>query len=330
MKNEVKERPKHLGRGLQALLNPIILQNTPLPELPASAGKIDTAAGLALPDLPSLPPDSELRNAFRQLNLEDISPNPYQPRTEWDSQQLSELAESIKTNGVIQPIVVRSVVTGGYQIIAGERRFRASQLVGIKSIPALVRHATDAQMLEIALVENIHRTNLNPIERAKAYQNYLRTFNFNQVEAAARLGEDRSVVSNYLRLLDLPEDIKKMLVTGELSMGHARAILAVPTDELRRKLANRAMAGRLSVREVERMVKKYVSNPSEYNGLPKLPAKAANIVDLENRLKRELGTRVEIKAKKNGQRGKILIDFYSLDEFERILAKIGIENLEEV
>jgi ParB family transcriptional regulator, chromosome partitioning protein len=270
-----------------------------------------------------------LHSALRHIPLEAITANPYQPRTEWDPQQLAELAESIKTSGVIQPIIVRPF-GDKYQIIAGERRFRASQLVGITTIAALVREASDAQMLEIALVENIHRTNLNPIERAKAYQNYLKTFNLNQVEAAGRLGEDRSVVSNHLRLLDLPEDIKKMLISGELSMGHARAILAVPTDELRRKLANRALAGRLSVREVERLVKRYTDKSGDSEVLQNNKGKAPNIVDLENRLRRELGTKVEIQAKRGGQRGRILIEFYSFDEFERILQKIGLESLEEV
>lgn len=333
MTNQKKERPKHLGRGLAALLNPIMLENQAVSDLPAGGLPVtmaDTAIGAAAAALPALPPDHELHNALRQLPLEAISANPYQPRTEWDQQQLAELAESIKANGVIQPIIVRPTVGGQYQIIAGERRFRASQLVGIKMVPAVVREATDAQMLEIALVENIHRTNLNAIERAKAYQNYLRTFNLNQVEAAARLGEDRSVVSNYLRLLDLPEDVRKMIITGDLTMGHARAILAVPTDELRRKLANRAMAGRLSVREVERLVKKFAVTAIENSTLQKEIKKAPNIVDLENRLRRELGTKVEILAKRNGQRGKIVIEFYCLDDFERILQRVGVENLEEV
>jgi ParB family transcriptional regulator, chromosome partitioning protein len=333
MTNPKKERPKHLGRGLAALLNPIILDNQPISPPPTGGllvNMADTAVGAVVAAMPALPPDQDLRNALRQLPLEVISANPYQPRTEWDQQQLAELAESIKANGVIQPIIVRPVAGGQYQIIAGERRFRASQLVGIKTVPAVVREATDAQMLEIALVENIHRTNLNPIERAKAYQNYLKTFNLNQVEAAARLGEDRSVVSNYLRLLDLPEEVKKMLVSGELSMGHARAILSLPTDELRRKLANRAMAGRLSVREVERLVRKYTVSTSDNNGLQRVVTKAPNIVDLENKLRRELGTKVEIQAKRNGQRGKIVIEFYCLDDFERILQRVGIEDLEEV
>ena len=319
MKSPQKEPHKHLGRGLQALLNPVILQGGSPSATSGSSALGDTISGPIMPDLSPLPADAELKKAFRQIKAEDISPNPYQPRTEWDAQQLSELAESIKANGIIQPIIVRAV-GGKYQIIAGERRFRASQLVGINTIPALVREASDAQMLEIALVENIHRTNLNAIERAKAYQNYLKTFNLNQVEAAGRLGEDRSVVANYLRLLDLPDDVKRMLIAGEISMGHARAILALPTDELRRKLANRALAGRLSVREVERLVKKYTVTIA-----PKATSvKAPNIVDLETRLKRQLGTQIEIQTRKNGQRGKIVIDFYSLDEFERILSQLGI------
>jgi ParB family chromosome partitioning protein len=243
----------------------------------------------------------------------------------WDQQELADLAESVKRNGVIQPIIVRPAGTG-YQLIAGERRFRAAQLVSLKTIPALVRQATDEELLELALVENIHRTNLNPIERAKAYQSYLNTFSLTQAQAAERLGEDRSVIANYLRLLDLPEEIKQMLINGQLSMGHARAILALPTDELRRKLANRAMAGRLSVREVERLVQKYLAGSSQAK--TKVRFKPAHIMDLENKLTSHLGTKVNIEARRGGQRGRIIIDFFSLDEFDRIMEKIGFAAVE--
>ena len=198
---------------------------------------------------PNFPPDKELQNSLQEISVDIIQPNPYQPRTVWDEQELADLAESIKVNGVIQPIIVRPAGSG-FELIAGERRLRAAQLAHLTTISALVRQATDEQLLELALVENIHRTNLNPLERARAYQNYLNTFSLTQAEAAERLGENRSVVTNYLRLLDLPNEIRQMLVAGQLSMGHARAILALPTDELRRKLANRSMAGRLSVRDV--------------------------------------------------------------------------------
>ena len=213
-------------------------------------------------------------------------------------------------------------------MIAGERRFRASKLAGLKTIPALIRQATDEQLLELALVENIHRSNLNPIERAKAYQNYIDTFSLTQEQAAERLGENRSVVANHIRLLGLPEEVKQMLVDGQLSMGHARAILALPTDDLRRKLANRAMAGRRSVREVERLIQKFLlaGRKKEKEAKPK----PTHILDLENKLTDQLGTKVAIETRKGGQRGKIVIEFYSLDEFDRIAEQIGLGAFEQI
>jgi ParB family chromosome partitioning protein len=253
--------------------------------------------------------------------LAEVSPNPYQARTIWNEEDLAELAASVKANGVIQPIIVRPF-QGAYQLIAGERRLRAAQMAGLARIPALVREVTEEELFEWSLVENIHRRDLNPLERARAYQRYLGAFSLTQAEAADRLGEDRSVIANYLRLLDLPEEIKQMLVDGRLTMGHARAILSLPTDELRRKLANRALAGRLSVREVERLVRKYTTE----NGTPKPNgrAKAAHIVDLQEKLCRHLGTRVAIETKRHGQTGRIIIDFGSLDEFDRITEAIGL------
>ncbi|MHC4751596.1 MAG: ParB/RepB/Spo0J family partition protein, partial [Planctomycetota bacterium] len=227
---------------------------------------------------PNFPADIELRDSLREINIDAISPNPYQARTVWNEQELAELAESIRANGIIQPIIVRPAVAG-YQLIAGERRFRAAKLASLVTIPALVRQASDEQLHEWALVENIHRVDLNPIERAKAYQDYLSTFSLTQAEAAERLGEGRSVVANYLRLLDLPQEIKQMLAEGQLTMGHARAILALPTDELRRKLANRAMAGRLSVREVERLVRKYLAGTNQAKTT--IRSKPPHILDLE-------------------------------------------------
>ncbi len=317
MADRKKEKPKHLGRGLASLLGPIISE-------PAETNQLlpNTAT------IANFPPDKELHDSLQQIALDDISPNPYQPRTVWNQQDLEDLAESIKANGVIQPILVRPA-KAGFELIAGERRFRAAKLASLKTIPALVRQATDRQLLELTLVENIHRANLNPIERAKAYQNYTTTFSLTQTEAAERLGENRSVIANYLRLLDLPEEIKQMLIDGRLTMGHARAILALPTDELRRKLANRAMAGRLSVREVERLVRKHLSaQPS--TGPTARPSKPAHILDLESKLSSRLGTKVSIETRKNSQRGKVTIEFYSLDEFDRIMENIGLAPVEEL
>jgi ParB family chromosome partitioning protein len=267
------------------------------------------------------------RKKFREIEIDSISPNPYQARTVWDEKELEDLAESIRANGIIQPIVVRPAGSG-YQLIAGERRFRAARLASLTTIPAWIRAATEEQLLEWALVENIHRSNLNPIERAKAYQNYVSTFSLTQAEAAARLGEDRSVIANYLRLLDLPDQIKQMLAEKQLTMGHARAMLALPTDELRRKLANRAMVGRLSVREVERLVRKYLTGTEQARAVVR--SKPPHILDLERKLSSELGTKVSIETRKNGQRGKIIIEFYSLDEFEGITERLGLASAEAV
>jgi ParB family chromosome partitioning protein len=275
----------------------------------------------------NFPPDKELRSSLQEIDIEAISPNPYQARTTWNEQELADLAESIKANGIIQPIVVRRMGPG-YQLIAGERRFRAARLASLTTIPALVRQATDEELLELALVENIHRTDLNPIERARAYQNYVTTFSLTQAEAAKRLGEERSVIANYLRLLDLPDEIKQMLVGRELTMGHARAILALPTDELRRKLANRALVGRLSVREVERLVRKYLAGSGQAR--TSIRSKPAHILDLENKLSSQLGARVTIETRRNGQKGRIIIEFQSLDEFDSIAERLGLASLEQV
>ena len=316
MATKKKEKPRHLGRGLQSLLGPITFDQTDPEQLLSGP-----------PAVPNFLHDKELRDSLREVSIDSISPNPYQARTVWDEQELADLAESIRANGVIQPIIVRPAGQG-YQLIAGERRYRAARLASLTTIPALVRAATDEQLLEWSLVENIHRTDLNPIERAKAYQNYLNTFSLTQAEAATRLGEDRSVIANYLRLLDLPDEIKQMLAERQLSMGHARAILGLPTDELRRKLANRAMAGRLSVREVERLVRKYIRGTDETRttGRPK----PAHIIDLENKLSSLLNTKVSIETRKKGERGRIIIEFYSLDEFDGIAERLGLASAEQV
>jgi ParB family chromosome partitioning protein len=313
---EKAEKPKHLGRGLASLLGPITTTSQES-NLPIPIAEIGSNIRL----------DNNLRNSLREININDIQPNPHQVRLVWNEQELADLSRSIKANGVIQPILVRPAGTG-YQLIAGERRWRASKMAGLQTIPVIVRQVRDEELLELALVENIHRADLNPIERANAYQRYLTTLSLTQADAATRLGEDRSVIANYLRLLDLPAELKQMLVDGELTMGHARAILALPTDELRRKLANRAMAGRLSVREVERLVRKYLGT----NDKREIAARTrpAHIQDLEIRLSKELGTNVVIETRKNGRCGRIIIEFHSLEEFDRIAETIGVTISEEL
>ena len=310
-----KDKPRHLGRGLESLLGPI----TPL--------KSQDNESIQEVQPHKAMPDKELDIVMKEVEIEKIKVNPYQARTVFDEKELNDLASSIKTNGVIQPIILRQT-NMGYELIAGERRFRASQIANLTTIPALIRKASDEQMHELSLIENIQRVNLNPIERAKAYREYLNAFSLTQAQASGRLGEDRSVIANYLRILDLPQEIKQMLIDGQLSMGHARAILALPTDDLRRKLANRAMAGRLSVREVEKLVRRYLTN----NGIEKnnTRSKPSHIFDMEKKLSSQLSTKVNIETRKNGQRGKIVIEFYSLDEFDGILERLGLEYGDEV
>ncbi len=307
-----KEKPKHLGRGLESLLGPITNSAQENMDIPMSQ------------EVPNYVQDKELHKNSMELSLDDIAPNPYQPRQTWNDQQLQELANSIKENGVIQPILVRQKGSK-YEIVAGERRFRAAEIAGLQKIPAMVRQTADSEMLALALIENIHRADLNPIEKAKAYQNFMETFGLTQEQAAQKLGQDRSVVANYIRLLNLPAEVKQMLVDGSLDMGHARAILALPTDDLRRRLANRALAGRLSVREVERLVRLALSEKDEKKQ-KLIFEKPAHIRDLEEKIRSRLGTKVNIQARKNGQRGKIIIEFYSLDEFDNIAQMLGVNS----
>ena len=310
MPNRSSEKTKHLGRGLESLLGPVssVISNQNKGAAVFEEIKVNKNGALIVSELP----------------FDLISPNPYQARTYWDDDKLQELSESIAANGVVQPIVVRRVGTG-YQIIAGERRYRASQMAGKDRIPAIVREATEDQMHEWALVENIHRANLNPIERAKAYQAYIKAFSISQTEASQRLGEDRSVVANHLRLLELPSDLQQLLIDQKLAMGHARAILALPSDDLRRKLANRALAGRLSVREVERLVKQYLTQGDDKTPIQIQNKKPSYILELEDLIKVELGSKVKIETGKNGKSGKIVIEFKSLNDFDRVLSKIGVK-----
>lgn len=306
---------KHLGRGLQSLLGPIT----------SSDGRLTSDFDTMYQPDNSLA-EKDLSSPFKNLSLDKIHPNPYQPRTCWPAEELEELAESIKETGVIQPIIVRPAGED-FELIAGERRLRASKIAGKETIPAIIRRATDEELLELALIENIHRSDLNPVERAKAYQRFIDSFSLSQTEAAQRLGESRSVIANFLRLLTLPAEIKQMLIEQKLTMGHARAILALPTDDLRRKLANRVMAGRLSVRQVEKLVQRYLTQSGPVEG--KEVSKPAYIMDLENSLTNQLGTKTSINTRKNGQKGKITIEFYSLDEFDRIIEKLGLNLIEE-
>lgn len=312
MAEKTGPKQRHLGRGLEALL-----------------GNISPSAEGSTKPEPKQDPGSGslIQTSMQEISIDTISENPHQARTHWDEEKLTELAQSIEANGIVQPIVVRKVATG-YQLIAGERRFRASKMIGRKSIPAFVREASEEQMLEWALVENIHRADLNPLERAKAYQSYIRQFELSQTDAAKRLGENRSVIANHLRLLDLPKSLQSMLQEGQLSFGHIKAIMSANNRDLIHKLANKALAGRLSVRELERLVK--TCNEGDEKETNNKPPKAPHIAELEGHLTHRLGSRVRIETHKKGNRGRMIIEFNSLDEFDSVLEKLGIQTVDEI
>jgi ParB family chromosome partitioning protein len=248
-----------------------------------------------------------------------LSPNKYQPRSHVDDARLDELARSIKANGVIQPIVVRRVGKA-YEIIAGERRWRAAQLAGQDQVPVIVRDVPDEKLLEIALIENIQREDLNPIEEANAYRKLTEEFGLKQEEVAVAVGKDRSSVANYLRLLKLPAEVRADVAAGTLSMGHARAVLGLADAAKQRKVASEVVSRGLSVREAEALIKKM-----SLEGRSDPKAVRARAIDVhtraaEERLQVSLGTRVRIVRK--GKGGRIEVDFTSEDELHRIFEQL--------
>jgi ParB family chromosome partitioning protein len=266
-----------------------------------------------IPDVP------EVRggNAPTEVDVDQISPNEHQPRHQFEDARLDELAQSIKTNGVIQPLVVRKV-DGGYRIIAGERRWRAAQRAGLTRVPVVIKEVaagSDAQLLEMALIENIQREDLNPIDQAAAYERLSTDFGMTQEGIAAAVGKDRSSVANHMRLLKLPEEVRAEVSTGRLSMGHARALIGIADEANQREIAREVIARNLSVRETEAMVKRGAREaPAAAKGAP--PVTDVHTRAAEDKLRMTLGTRVRINRR--GKGGRIEIDFGSEDELQRL------------
>ena len=251
-----------------------------------------------------------------EIKLENIEVNPYQPRMHFDQEALNELAESIKTQGIIQPITVRKLAKDKYQLIAGERRMQASKLAKLDTITAYVRTANDQQMLEMALIENIQRENLNSIEIALSYQRLLSECNLKQEQLGERVGKNRTTVNNYLRLLKLPPDIQAGLRDKKISMGHARAIINIENIDTQLDVFKKIVAEDLSVRKVELLVRNLgvtKPNPTEKTVVPN-----PEVVKIESRLSSHFGTKVAIKSD-NNNKGEIKIPFTSSDELNRIL-----------
>lgn len=267
--------------------------------------------------LPPPPPVDTAERSYTEVPVEQIVPNKYQPRTGFDAEQLQSLAQSIQTNGLVQPVIVRK--TGEqYQLIAGERRWRAAQLAGLKTIPALIRDVSEYKSLELALVENIQRQDLNPLEEAHAYASLIEDFELTQEEVAQRVGKDRSSIANYVRLLKLPEQIKESIQRQELTMGHARAISGLEKAQDQIELAHRILAEQLSVRQTELMIRHlHSSRKTEKKTEPVSASTDPNVKAAEQRLQEYFGTRVVIRQMVN-HKGKVEIYFQSADDLMRI------------
>ncbi|CAN5677009.1 ParB/RepB/Spo0J family partition protein [soil metagenome] len=281
------ERRRGLGRGLDALITS---------ETPAENG------------VTSVPIDS-------------LEPNPLQPRSEWDSDKLDELAASIREHGVIQPLIVtRGIGRKPYQIVAGERRWRAARQAGMDEVPVLIRDISSMQALEIALVENVQRADLNPIEEALAFRQLVSEFGLTQEKIAERVGKSRSAIANTLRLLDAPEDVRAAVLQGVITAGHARALLAVDGHEAQIKLFRQVVDSALNVRQTERLVANH-NRGTDQRQSPAKPELSPDEQAVQLRLQQHLGTKVDLRRSDAG--GQIVIHFYSDEELNGILGRIG-------
>jgi ParB family chromosome partitioning protein len=293
----VTKKPKGLGLGLEALLGP----------------KVQEAAAASDASPTSLP-------------LAQLRPGKYQPRTRMDEGSLYELAESIRSQGVMQPILVRPLPAGAYEIIAGERRFRAAGLAGLAEVPVLVKAVPDEAAAVMALIENIQREDLNPLEEAQGLQRLVVDFHLTHEQAAQAVGRSRSAASNLLRLLQLAEPVQQMLMAGDLDMGHARALLALPNAE-QVMLANEVSARKLSVRETEKRVARQAAGAQSTPGKGTPRPKSGDLGRLEEQLADHLGAAVQIRMQRRSQRsepGEIAIRFNSLDELDGLLDRLGL------
>lgn len=298
-----------LGRGLDALINPQLKD------------KIDAPIAISSQEIQK--DDGKSFDVLAKIQTESISPNPYQPRTNFDLEALDELKKSILENGLIQPITVRRVEKNHYELISGERRFRACKDIGIKEIPAyIIKVETKEAMLALSLIENIQREKLNPIEIANAYKRLMDECNLSQEEIAAKVGKDRTTVTNFIRLLKLPEKVQLSLIKDQITTGHARALINLPNEIVQIEVLDKVIKKNLSVRKVEELVRRITE---DQNGKKKKSIVVATTdlsklsqKTLEERIQSIIGTKVHCKIKKNGS-GELVIEFYSHDELERLL-----------
>lgn len=296
------QKRRALGKGLDSLLPRV----APKPATPAPAAVV---------------PEREDTGKPREIPVESIEANPYQTRKNFDDTQLAELAASIKVNGVIQPILLRPLPNGRFQLIAGERRWRASMMAAKATIPAILRTVSDEQAMEITIVENLQRADLNPMEQARAFERLGREFHMTQEQISLRTGKERTSIGHFLRLLKLPESVQNLLEKGSLSFGHAKAILALPSHEEMERAAQLALSGCLSVRGTEIYVQNRL-NPANKKKKEARPETAVdpNVREVQEELQRALGLKVTIEDKRG--RGRVIIEYSELEDFDTILEQL--------
>ena len=274
---------KALGRGLDALL-------------PEGSGKAPSSA-----------------EEIQQLSMDQILPNRFQPRQQFIPEETSELSDSIKKNGILQPVIVRRKGDGVFELIAGERRLRAAKQAGLHTVPVVIRNASDEQAMELALVENLQRKDLNPMEEARGFHRMMKEFGYTQDTIAQRIGKDRSTIANMTRLVNLPPEVQGLVESGDITTGHAKVILGLHGSETQIRLAKQIVQGRLSVRQAEQEAAR-TARPGKVRRSLRIPAAYP---DLEDRLRRRLGTRVNILKNRRG--GKIVVQYFSSEELDRLV-----------
>jgi ParB family chromosome partitioning protein len=277
--------------------------------------------GALIPDADGPEPDASDPHSrdYLECDIELIQPNRFQPRSHFDAEEMSQLSESIRAQGVLQPLLVRRLEMG-YELVAGERRLRASKMAGLDKVPVIIKDVSNAEMLEMAIVENIQRENLNPIEEAEAYHRLIMEFGLTQEQASARVGKSRSAVANFLRLRQLPDAIKESIVDGRLSMGHARALLGSDSQAQQNAAWRAIIRKSLSVRQTEDLVKR-LRNAAEVVERKKNGSEERHLARLADNLSQRFGTKVQIKRR--GKRGRLEIEFYSDDDLNRLLEMFG-------
>lgn len=311
--NENNNKRKSLGRGLGSLLgNPENLGNS------ATTKSIGSPAIAVAPQVQAVPPESRIW----QVSVDKLRPSAFQPRSQFDKAKLEELAESIKANGILQPIVARKLLNGSFEIIAGERRWRAAQMAGKHDVPVILKTLADKETLELAIIENIQREDLNPIEEADAYQRLVDEFNMTQQQVAEKVGKERATVANSLRLLLLPLEVRDQIVTKEISVGHAKVLLGLQDPQLMKTWAKKIQGQKLTVRQLEKAIQsaQKTEKAENSNSLLKSNVTEQLIDGLSSEVQKLLGTKVQIDYKDG--KGKLQIHFYSDDELSQIVERL--------